>query len=342
MMFQVSLQQTQKRRAVTRRWLMAWGLLALWVYMSAPAWAADAGWPRHIQTARGIVSIPKMPTRIVSTSVTLTGSLLAIGAPVVASGATAPNNRVADEQGFFRQWGTIARQRGVQQLYIGEANAESVAAQMPDLIVVSATGGDSAVKLAVQFSTIAPTIVINYADKSWQQLVAVLGNATGRDAQAAQLVADFNRKAAQVRQQLQLPPQPVSALVYDAGSRQANLWTAASAQGQLLQQLGFQLAPLPESLDSAQKGNRKDIVLVGGENLPNALNGQSLLLFAATEKDGTMLAGNPFLKQLPPVKDGQIYALGPDTFRLDYYSASLVLDRLATLFGQKTPAVPHA
>jgi ABC-type Fe2+-enterobactin transport system substrate-binding protein len=55
-----------------------------------------------------------------------------------------------------------------------------------------------------------------------------------------------------------------------------------------------------------------------------------------------MLAGNPFLKQLPPVKDGQIYALGPDTFRLDYYSASLVLDRLATLFGQKTPAVPHA
>jgi ABC-type Fe2+-enterobactin transport system substrate-binding protein len=31
------------------------------------------------------------PTRIVSTSVTLTGSLLAIDAPVIASGATAPN-----------------------------------------------------------------------------------------------------------------------------------------------------------------------------------------------------------------------------------------------------------
>lgn len=337
----------QRRRPVrpvyARGWLMAWGLLSLWVYMSAPAWAADAGWPRQIQTARGIVSIPKMPTRIVSTSVTLTGSLLAIGAPVVASGATVPNNRVADAQGFFRQWGAIARQRGVQQLYIGEANAEAVAAQMPDLIVVSATGGDSAVKLAVQLSTIAPTIVINYADKSWQQLVAVLGKATGRDAQANQLITDFDQKVVQVKARLQLPPQPVTALVYDAGSKQANVWTAASAQGQLLQQLGFQLAPLPESLDSAQKGSRKDIELVGGEDLPNALNGQSLLLFAAGHQDVSALTANPFLKQLVPVKTGHVYALGQDSFRLDYYSASLVLDRLASLFaGQKVTATNHS
>lgn len=342
-MFRFLRRQRLAQPRYARGWLMTLGLLSVWVYMSAPAWAADAGWPRQIQTARGIVSIPKMPTRIVSTSVTLTGSLLAIGAPVVASGATVPNNRVADAQGFFRQWGSVAKQRGVQPLYIGEANAEAVAAQSPDLIIVSATGGDSAVKLAIQFSTIAPTIVINYADKSWQQLVTVLGHATGRETQAAQLIADFDRKVSQIKNRLQLPPQPVTALVYDAGSKQANVWTPASAQGQLLQQLGFQLASLPASLDSAQKGQRKDIELVGGENLPIALNGKTLLLFAADDQQIATLTANPFLKQLGPVKDGRIYALGLDSFRLDYYSACLVLDRLASLFaGQKIDVAVHS
>ncbi len=34
----------------------------------------------------------------------LTGSLLAIDAPVITSGATAPGSRLAEEQSFFRQW----------------------------------------------------------------------------------------------------------------------------------------------------------------------------------------------------------------------------------------------
>jgi iron complex transport system substrate-binding protein len=100
--------------------------------------------------------------------VTLTGSLLAIDAPVVASGATTPNNRVADSQGFLRQWSEVAKARKLARLYIGEPSAEAVAAQMPDLILVSATGGDFALPLYDQLKTIAPTLVINYDDKSWQ------------------------------------------------------------------------------------------------------------------------------------------------------------------------------
>lgn len=47
---------------------------------------------------------------------------------------------MADSQGFLRQWGDVAKARNVQRLYIGEASAEAVAAQMPDLILISATG----------------------------------------------------------------------------------------------------------------------------------------------------------------------------------------------------------
>lgn len=64
-----------------------------------------------------------------------------------------------------------------------------------------------------------------------------------------------------------LPPQPVNAIVYTAAAHSANLWTAESAQGKLLHQLGFTLADLPAGLQtSTSRGKRHDIIQLGGEN----------------------------------------------------------------------------
>lgn len=299
---------------------------------SASAQAAES-WPRQVQGANGTVTLEHAPQRIVSTSVTLTGSLLAIDAPVIASGATAPGSRVADAQGFFRQWGDVAKQRGVKRLYIGEPSAEAVAAEAPDLIIVSATGNDSAIKLADQLSAIAPTLVVNYDDKSWQQLVTLLGQATGHETQAAARVKAFDDREAALKQKLKLPPQPVSAMVWNGDGRAVNLWTGDSAQGKLLQQLGFTLATPPISLQRGHSmGQRKDIIQLAGENLASGLNGKSYLLFAAEEKTAQSVLNNPFLAQTAAVQQKQVYALGAETFRLDYYSASNLLTRLEQLF----------
>ena len=296
--------------------------------------AQAADWPRQITDSHGVHTLEQKPTRIVSTSVTLTGSLLAIDAPVIASGATTPNNRVADAQGFLRQWGDVAKARKVTRLYIGEPSAEAVAAQMPDLILISATGGDSALALYDQLSTIAPTLIINYDDKSWQALLTQLGEITGNEQQAAARIAEFDKQLATVKQQMKLPPQPVSALVYTAAAHSANLWTSESAQGQFLQQLGFALATLPPGLHASQsQGKRHDIIQLGGESLASGLNGESLFLFAGDEKDADAIYANPLLAHLPSVKNKHVYALGSETFRLDYYSATRVLARLAALFG---------
>lgn len=293
-----------------------------------------ADWPRQVTDSRGTHTLDSKPLRIVSTSVTLTGSLLAIDAPVVASGATTPNNRVADDQGFLRQWGDVARQRKLARLYIGEPSAEAVAAQMPDLILISATGGDSALALYDQLSAIAPTLIINYDDKSWQQLLAQLGTITGQEKQAAARISEFDSKLNALKQKMKLPPQPVSALVYTAAAHTANLWTPESAQGKLLEQLGFSLAPLPEGLHTSQsQGKRHDILQLGGENLATGLNGQSLFLFAGDQKDADAIYANPLLSHLTAVQNKHVYALGTETFRLDYYSAMLVLQRLEALFG---------
>jgi len=289
--------------------------------------AIAADWPRQVTDSRGVHTLESKPTRIVSTSVTLTGSLLAIDAPVVASGATTPNNRVANAQGFLRQWGDIAKQRN------GEPSAEAVAAQMPDLILISATGGDSALALYDQLSAIAPTLIINYDDKSWQELLKQLGTITGQEKQAAERIAAFDKQLAQVKQQMTLPPQPVNAIVYTAAAHSANLWTAESAQGQLLHQLGFTLAELPAGLHTSKsQGKRHDIIQLGGENLATGLNGEGLFLFAGDQKDVEAIYANPLLAHLPAVKNKRVWALGTETFRLDYYSAMLVLERLNALF----------
>ena len=297
---------------------------------------AQKGWPRTVQTSKGALTLQHPPERIVSTSVTLTGTLLAINAPLIGSGATSRNSTVSDEQGFFTQWGAVARQRHLKPLYTTEPDAEAIAAQAPDLIIISATGGDSALKLYDQLSTIAPTLVIDYGDKSWQQLATELGKAIGHEADAREAITGFEQRVSSVKRAITLPPQPVSALVYYGDGRGVNLWTTASAQGQLLNELGFTLAALPADLQGGSSmGKRSDIIQLSGENMASGITGQTMLLFSATDKTVAGVESNPFLAHLPSVSAKRVYAMGADTFRLDYYSASNMLDTIARQF--KTP-----
>ncbi|MDG9672270.1 Fe2+-enterobactin ABC transporter substrate-binding protein [Hahella sp. CR1] len=300
-------------------------------------------WPRTLSTSQGDLILERAPQRIVSTSVTLTGVLLAIDAPVVASGASSPNTEVADAQGFFRQWGDIARRRGVRPIYQGAPDAEAIIAAEPDLIVMAGTGGDSALALYEQLSLFAPVLVLNYDDKSWQQLASLLGAATGREQQAQSVIDEFNARVADVKARIQLPPQPVSALVYYEDGSGANLWTPDSAQGQLLQALGFEVATPPSHIQGGtRQGVRKDIVQLAGENLSDGLQGRTMLLFSANEDRVRQISQDKFLAHTPAIQSNRVYAVGLDTFRLDYYSASNLLQRLTDLFPETPAAVADA
>ncbi|MEO9273806.1 Fe2+-enterobactin ABC transporter substrate-binding protein [Marinomonas sp. 5E14-1] len=296
---------------------------------------ASEGWPRSIMTSQGLLTLEQAPSRIVSTSVTLSGTLLAIDAPLVASGATMPNTSVASGQGFMRQWASIAEARGVIPLYQTEPNAEAIIKANPELIIISATGGDSAMKLYDQLKDIAPTLVIGYDNKSWMQLAQIFGDLLGLEKQAKSVIQDFEQKVADTKSKITLPPQPTTAMVYYRDDTGGNIWTAKSAQGRLLKELGFTLAEVPESIKgNISMGLRDDIIIATGERFPDAVNGNSVLLFSASQEREQALKNNNYLQSSSAIQNNQVFAVGNDTFRLDYYSASNLLTRLQNLFGR--------
>lgn len=307
---------------------------------SGPSSAESEGqWPRTFTDDDGHeVTLDEAPERIVSTSVTLTGSLLAIESPVVASGGAAPDTNISDAQGFFTQWSSVAEERGVKSLYTGDPSAEKVLAEDPDLIIIAKVGGDSAIDLYDQLSEVAPTAVIDYSTQDWETISSRLGELTGHENKAEEIVSAFDDRAAQIKDGIDRPAQPVTGLVYNKAafgeSSGGNIWTGESAQGRLLEKVGFTLADVPEDTrGSGQLGQREDIYQIDDENLSRAVTGETVFLFASDESSVDLYKEDPLLGNTPAVQNDAVYALGDDSFRLDYYSASNVLDRIEEQFG---------
>ena len=172
-------------------------------------------------------------------------------------------------------------------LPMGGANAESVLAQNPDLIVVSATGGDSVVDLYEQFTAIAPTIVVDYGGSSWQEVAAVLGKATGLEDNAAAHGREVRQRSRGAKAKITLPPQPTTALVYYEDGSGANIWDARVGAGEVAHGDGFHGRRHSESAKSSESmGKRKDIIQVLGENLYDGIAGNTLILVSARRRCG--------------------------------------------------------
>ena len=286
--------------------------------------ATDSGqWPRTIEHAAGETEIPAKPTTIVSTSITLTGTLLAIGAPVVASAATTPGP-LTDEHGFFSQWSDEAAAQDVQVLYPDlELDLEAVDALAPDLIIGSSIGQDATAEAYDQLSEIAPTVMLDYGSNSWEELATTLGEATGLEDEAAATVQDFENYVSSAADKIQVPDGPVTALTYN-GADGGRMFTESSAQATILTGLGFDYQEGPEEL-AAQ--TRSDVSTYTAENLPAALEGaQVAFLVAADDEDAAAMKADSLLANTTAVSSGSVLPLGPTSFRIDYYSGKQMVD----------------
>lgn len=284
-------------------------------------------WRKFNNADGSVTAIAQPPQRILSTSVAITGTLLAIGAPVVASASTAKNQ-------FFAQWAEVARERGVENTWAaGSIDLETAYAIKPDLIVVATSGNDSAMAQLAELQRIAPTIVLNYGDQTWQDLALELGRATGREAAAAERIAAFDQHVAQARARMRLPQGKTNIISFNGPGMGNPIATHASPHGRLLGALGFDIEEPDPSWQTNTAGARKDFIWAPYENL-SRLGAQTTFLLNVDDAGTRGFSTDPVLSNLPSVRAGQVYGLGRNSFRIDYYSATAIVDELAAKFAQ--------
>lgn len=294
--------------------------------------AADTGvWPRTIKHEAGETTIKEKPKRIAVTAISLTGILLAMKAPVFASAATKVQ-ALTDDRGFFTQWAGVAKERGVEVLYPNlELDLEAVEAAKPDLIIGSVLGGDSTKDSYSQLSEIAPTVLLDYGKKSWEELAKVIGEVTGLENEAQKVVKDFDDYAAAAAKKIKVPDGKAGVITYN-GPEGIAIFTKESPVVRVFGELGFALAEPPKELSSK---HRSDAAFFTPENMAAAL-GEVKNLFIVPVGATKALEGvksDALLANQPAVAAGNVHQLPVSAFRIDYYSGKILIDELVKMFG---------
>ncbi len=313
------------------RFMKTFLLVATSVFGAGQSFADTGVWPRTIRHESGDLQIPSRPMRIVSTSPSLTGILLAIDAPVIAS-AAATKSRLTDDKGFFSQWAKVADERGVEVLYPNlNFDLEAIIGMDPDLLIVSANGGDSASQHYAELTAQKiPTLVVSYANHSWQETATELGKALGIEAEAAVAIARFDADARTVASTIAVPKEPVSIVGYNVGGSYS-VARPESAQAQVLELLGFKVSGLPDALQS-KVTRRSDFEFISRENMPAAVETDHVFLLSATEEDVNAFVADPLLANRAAVRNGRVHPLGRTSFRIDYYSGRQMIEAVARAF----------
>lgn len=287
--------------------------------------AATGEWPRTITHEKGELTLDEKPERIVSTSVSVTGTLLAIDAPVVSSAATSVSP-ITDDKGFFAQWSDAAEDHGLDVLYDNlEFNMEALIAADPDLVVISASGADSIVDEYDQIAEEFPTIVVDYSKQTWQDLATELGADTGNEDGAAAAIEDFDNYASDAADKIDPPEGSASIVSFNGPGADQGIGKETGPHAQLLEALGIDVVEGPEDLDTSDQ-KRDDFTFVTYENLSQAVKGESVYLLTGTDDTVKDFLADSTLANLPAVESEQVYPLGINSFRIDYYSGKEFID----------------
>lgn len=299
---------------------------------TAPSDAGEGAWPRTVTDEHGELTLEAKPQRIVSTSPSITGTLLAMGAPVVST-AAAVAGPLTDDKGFFSQWADVADEKGVEVLYSDfQFDMEAIIAADPDLVIVSTSGADSVADHYDQIAAEYPTLLVDYSKQTWQELATELGAATGLEDDAAAAAADFDDYAADAAAKITAPEGGVSIVSYNGAGNDSAVGKLTGPHAQLMESLGLDVVEGPDDLDTSDQA-RSDFIFVTLENLSAAIGGESVFLLTGTEDTVAAFESDPVLANLPAVQKGQVHPLGPTSFRIDYYSGKQFIDAVVDALG---------
>lgn len=279
------------------------------------------------------VEIPAEPTRIVSTSAPLTAALLTIGAPVVASVGDSSGSTDTDTGGFPDRWSRKAAEASVFPLGSDGADPDAVAAQEPDLILVSASDQDQTLPQLTSLRAIAPTVVIDDSVADWIRITDTVGDITGRESAARAAVRRYQDRLTEVKDRITGPDHPVGCVEVAADGETVRILTADSGQGRILSDLGWQIDQPDSAAVTLSTGIRPGVLTVTDGDLSDALTSATVLAVVDGQSATSALSTAPVLGTLTAAADDRVFTLDSDVARIDFFSALSLLAQIEALFA---------
>lgn len=259
-----------------------------------PAEGGDAppsgAFPVSLEHAFGSTTIPEQPQRVVTVGFNDADFALAVGVQPVGV-----RENIGDYDYVQRPWAQeeLARGPAPQLLSGADIPIEQVAALQPDLILGVYSFMDRATYDAL--SQIAPTVAQPTEDgtnpATWDEQTRITGQATGRTAEAEQVIADTQAKFDEVAQAnpefagkaLKLGFY-IQGTPYDMGTD--------DLRAQLFQGLGFEVRPDSQTLSLEEQGRLDtDVLAVLGRPRAEA-------------------EADPVFRAIPAVEQGRVVYLG--------------------------------
>lgn len=287
--------------------------------------AEEGTWPRTVTHELGETVIEEKPERIANTALSVTGTLLAMDAPLSASAAAGVSG-MTDDRGFFTQWSDVADERNVEVLYDGlEFDMESLIAADPDLVILSVSGNDSVADQYEEISAEFPTIAVDYSRQTWQELATELGAALGLEEEAENAITEFDDYATAAAEQIQAPEGGVSIVSYNGPGGEQGIGKTTGPHAELLETLGLSVVEADPELDTSEQ-ERSDFAFVSFENLSRAATGDAVFLLRGTADTVEEFSGEAVLANLPAVQNEAVHPLGENSFRVDPFSGREIVD----------------
>ncbi len=228
----------------------------------------DAGFPVSITSALGTAEIPHRPERVVTLGWGSTEAAIALG--VTPVGMRDMKSELGEGGGGIMPW-VQAKLGDAKPVLLSETSQsvplEQIAALKPD-VILAVQSGLTADQYA-QLSRIAPTVAQPGRNwqTSWQDQTTLVGKALGRDAEAKTLIADTDRRIAEVKAAHPEFAGKTVAAASGTTTEALNFYFDTDPRVQLLHSFGFTVLPELTALREAAPPG-KFAAPVSWENVP--------------------------------------------------------------------------
>ncbi len=272
---------------------------------------------RTVTHFRGTTEVPAKPERVVVLDLGELDSAVALGVKPVGA-VKAPV-----EEGLLSYLEDDVA--GVELVgEIGEPDLEKIAALEPDLIL----GSDIRVKdFYDELSAIAPTVFTETVGVAWKENLAVHAEALGKQEEAADLMAAYEKRAVEVGEKV-ADDTTVSVVRFVPG--EIRLYAKANFIGTVLEDAGIARPTAQDVAEFSVDVSTEQISKADGDVVFQGTYGDP------GETDGPKVLAGPLWKNLTAVKAGAVHQVDDDIWFLGtgVGAADLVLDELEqTLAG---------